>query len=39
VRNSWNTDWGEDGYIRVDSTMASGNLCGILDGVNFANAN
>jgi len=38
VRNSWNTDWGEDGYIRVSTKVAKGNLCGILDEVNFAGA-
>jgi len=38
VRNSWNTDWGEDGYIRVSTKVANGNLCGLLDEVNFANA-
>jgi len=38
VRNSWNTNWGNDGYIYIDSTVAGGNLCGIADEVNFANA-
>jgi len=38
VRNSWNTDWGEEGYIRVSTKVAKGNLCGIMDEVNFANA-
>jgi hypothetical protein len=38
VRNSWNTDWGEQGYIRVSTKVAKGNLCGIMDEVNFANA-
>jgi len=38
VRNSWNTNWGEDGYIRVSTKVAKGNLCGILDEVNYANA-
>jgi hypothetical protein len=38
VRNSWNTDWGESGYIRVSTKVAKGNLCGIMDEVNFANA-
>lgn len=28
VRNSWNTDWGLDGYIHV---QIKGNVCGILD--------
>jgi len=29
IRNSWNTDWGEKGYIRVAKNP--NNLCGILD--------
>jgi len=29
IRNSWNTDWGEEGYIRV--AKSPNNLCGILD--------
>jgi len=37
VRNSWNTNWGENGYIRVSTKEVKGNLCGILDEVNFAN--
>jgi len=36
VRNSWAEDWGEDGYIRVSTKVAKGNLCGIMDEVNFA---
>jgi len=28
IRNSWNTDWGEAGYIRV---ARAHNLCGVLD--------
>jgi len=35
VRNSWAADWGEDGYIYVSTAIASGNLCGIMDEVNF----
>ena len=27
VRNSWNTDWGEEGYIRL---KFGHNLCGIV---------
>jgi len=38
VRNSWNTNWGESGYIRISNTAANGNLCGVADEVNFANA-
>jgi len=38
VRNSWAADWGEEGYIRVSTKVAKGNLCGIMDEVNFANA-
>ena len=28
VRNSWNTDWGEEGYIRLS---VGDNTCGIAD--------
>jgi len=38
VRNSWAEDWGEQGYIWVSSAEAKGNLCGVLDEVNYANA-
>jgi len=34
VRNSWNTDWGINGYIHLKLT---GNACGILDDMNYAN--
>ena len=27
VKNSWNTDWGRDGYIYINSTLP--NMCGI----------
>ena len=27
VKNSWNTDWGRDGYIYINSTLP--NICGI----------
>jgi len=33
VRNSWNTDWGLDGYIHVGY---GGNYCGISDEATFA---
>jgi len=36
VRNSWNTDWGVNGYIYLDTSVANGNLCGVLDEVNYA---
>jgi len=32
VRNSWNTDWGEDGYIRVGY---GGDYCGIANEATF----
>jgi cathepsin F len=35
VRNSWNTDWGIDGYIYIAEGK---NVCGIADEVAFANA-
>jgi len=38
IRNSWNSDWGENGYIYVSTAEANGNLCGVLDEVNFVNA-
>jgi len=38
IRNSWAEDWGESGYIYVSSKEAKGNLCGVMDEVNYANA-
>jgi len=35
VRNSWSAGWGENGYIYVSTKEAKGNLCGILDEVNY----
>jgi len=35
IRNSWNTNWGIDGYIYVE--MGS-NLCGVADEATFATA-
>jgi len=37
IRNSWNTDCGEEGYIYVSTKEAKGNLCGVLDEVNYPN--
>jgi len=33
VRNSWGTNWGESGYIRIsaDDNVSGGNLCGVMD--------
>jgi len=36
VRNSWNTDWGEDGYIWV---QFGSNLCGVADEATFVSWN
>lgn len=33
VRNSWDTDWGYDGYIHIEMGT---NACGVADEVNFA---
>jgi len=33
VRNSWNTDWGEDGYIYIEMGR---NLCGVADMATIA---
>lgn len=33
VRNSWNTDWGEKGYIRFSM---GNNACGLADQPVFA---
>lgn len=30
VKNSWGTDWGEQGYIRMErGTQSEGGICGI----------
>jgi len=34
VRNSWNTDWGQQGYIYLQT---GGNACGLGDVVTYAN--
>jgi len=34
VRNSWNTDWGIEGYIYLET---GGNTCGLGDVVTYAN--
>ena len=33
VRNSWATNWGEDGYIRLS---ADANTCGLANEATFA---
>lgn len=30
VRNSWGTNWGEHGYIRMSSDIGGNGVCGIL---------
>lgn len=29
VKNSWGTEWGESGYIRLDRSISNGNICSI----------
>eukprot|EP00034_Subulatomonas_tetraspora_P001160 GABW01001449.1.p3 GENE.GABW01001449.1~~GABW01001449.1.p3 ORF type:complete len:55 (-),score=15.86 GABW01001449.1:103-267(-) len=33
VKNSWNSDWGEDGYIRMQRGV---NMCGITEAASVA---
>jgi len=30
VRNSWDTNWGEDGYIRIAIDADGSGICGVL---------
>jgi len=34
VKNSWNTNWGEQGYIK----LAKGNTCGIASQASYPTA-
>lgn len=34
-KNSWGTQWGEDGYIRLDRTVGGNGQCGIYKDVVF----
>ena len=37
VRNSWGTDWGEDGYIYLQTTVdANSNTCGVASFNTYA---
>ena len=35
VRNSWGTGWGEDGYVRIQTSNGAG-VCGINQYVYYA---
>ena len=37
VKNSWGTDWGENGYVKIGRSMSSNDLgvCGITRSVSF----
>jgi C1A family cysteine protease len=41
VRNSWGTDWGENGYIRIKRTNLQNDIgiCGIASNLYFLNIN
>lgn len=36
VRNSWGTDWGENGYLKISTS--SDNICGILSNPSYPTA-
>jgi len=38
VRNSWNTNWGEQGYIRMSADVGGSGVCGMLLDSNFPTA-